>query len=133
MEESKEIRHVISKDGSSTLFAPHFDEHYHSIHGAIQESMHVFIEAGLRALEKEELRILEMGLGTGLNAVLTALHKEERSIHYTGIEAFPVAGDLLEQLNYPAELGGEAEMIFKELFSSFLATLFLFFLAFLSN
>ena len=115
MEESKEIRHVISKDGSSTLFAPHFDEHYHSIHGAIQESMHVFIEAGLRALEKEELRILEMGLGTGLNAVLTALHKEERSIHYTGIEAFPVAGDLLEQLNYPAELGGEAEMIFKEL------------------
>lgn len=115
MEESKEIRHVISKDGSSTLFAPHFDEHYHSIHGAIQESMHVFIEAGLRALKKENIRILEMGLGTGLNAVLTALHKEGRKIHYTGIEAFPVEDDLLNQLNYPAELGGEAELIFKQL------------------
>jgi len=115
MEESKEIRHVISKDGSSTLFAPHFDEHYHSIHGAIQESMHVFIDAGLRALGKEEVRILEMGLGTGLNAVLTALHKEGRTIHYSGIEAFPVADNLLEQLNYPAELGEDAEAIFKQL------------------
>ena len=115
MEEQNKIRHVISKDGSSTLFAPHFDEHYHSIHGAIQESLHVFIDAGLRALVKKDIRILEMGLGTGLNAVLTALHKEEREIHYTGIEAFPVADDLLQQLNYPVELGGEAEAIFQKL------------------
>ncbi|MDW3649680.1 MAG: tRNA (5-methylaminomethyl-2-thiouridine)(34)-methyltransferase MnmD [Bacteroidia bacterium] len=115
MEEKKEIRHVISKDGSSTLYAPRFDEHYHSIHGAIQESMHVFINAGLRALEKEELRLLEMGLGTGLNAVLTAIHMDDRKIQYTGIEAFPVAEDLLTQLNYPKELGGDAETIFKKL------------------
>lgn len=115
MDEQKEIRHVISKDGSSTLFAPHFDEHYHSIHGAIQESMHVFINAGLRALEKTDVCILEMGLGTGLNAVLTALHNEDRKIHYTGIEAFPVSDDLLQQLNYPAELGGDAEEIFQKL------------------
>ncbi|MEL6255965.1 MAG: tRNA (5-methylaminomethyl-2-thiouridine)(34)-methyltransferase MnmD [Bacteroidota bacterium] len=115
MEENKEIKHVISKDGSSTLFAPHFDEHYHSIHGAIQESMHVFIEAGLRAQKKQDIRIFEMGLGTGLNAVLTAIHMEERRIHYTGIEAFPVADDLLAQLNYTKELGEEAEMIFKKL------------------
>lgn len=115
MEEQNKIRHVISKDGSSTLFAPHFDEHYHSIHGAIQESLHVFIDAGLRAFVKKDIRILEMGLGTGLNAVLTALHKEGREIHYTGIEAFPVADDLLQQLNYPAELGGEAEAVFQKL------------------
>lgn len=115
MEEQKEIRHVISKDGSSTLYTPRFDEHYHSIHGAIQESMHVFINAGLRALEKEELHLLEMGLGTGLNAVLTAIHMDDRKIQYTGIEAFPVAEDLLAQLNYPIELGGDAEAIFKKL------------------
>ena len=72
------VRHIITSDGSSTLFSPVFDQHYHSIHGAIQESMHVFLRSGLEALpeEKQNIRIFEMGFGTGLNALLTCLHKQ---------------------------------------------------------
>lgn len=51
-------------DGSHTLYVPELDEHYHSTHGAIQESMHVFIDAGLRHCTSEEINLLEIGFGT---------------------------------------------------------------------
>lgn len=93
-----------TRDGSVTLFVPGLDEHYHSVHGALQESRHVFIEAGLRyvAAEKKEISVLEVGLGTGLNALLTAIEAEEHqlSIHYTSIEKFPVSPAELDQLDY---------------------------------
>ena len=55
------------------------DEHYHSIHGALTESQHVFIDAGLNAIQKNEIHLLEVGLGTALNARLTCeQRKEER-------------------------------------------------------
>src|SRR5690554_2205263 len=61
-----------SEDGSSTLYRADLDEHYHSFHGAIQESRHVFMEAGLKALApKGDFSVLEVGFGTGLNALLT--------------------------------------------------------------
>lgn len=115
MEEKNKIAHVISKDGSSTLFAPQFEQHYHSIHGAIQESMHVFLDAGLSQIKKAEVRILEMGFGTGLNALLTAMHKGQQHIQYTGIEAYPVTPELLSQLNYSQEIGGEAAAVFEKI------------------
>ena len=62
-----------TSDGSHTLYVPHLDEHYHSIHGAIQESRHVFIESGIKSLFKSPIKVLEVGFGTGLNALLTAL------------------------------------------------------------
>ena len=61
----------LTADGSYTLYIPEMDEHYHSVNGAIQESEHIFIGAGLRAMEKPDIRILEIGFGTGLNALLT--------------------------------------------------------------
>ena len=99
------IKHVVTKDGSSTLFAPRFDEHYHSTHGAIQESLHVFIQSGLYAHEIIEgpISILEMGFGTGLNALLTCLYKGKKHISYTSLEAYPVPDELIQQLNYATE------------------------------
>ncbi|GAO30203.1 tRNA (5-methylaminomethyl-2-thiouridine)(34)-methyltransferase MnmD [Geofilum rubicundum] len=98
----------ISEDGSSTLYRADLDEHYHSFHGAIQESMHVFIEAGLKNVRpKSALNILEIGFGTGLNALLTWIHKPEGIIHYHGLEKYPVDPDLTALINYPQLLGGE--------------------------
>ena len=98
----------ISKDGSSTLYRADLDEHYHSFHGAIQESMHVFIEAGLRNVtSKSVLNVLEVGFGTGLNALLTLINRPECVIRYHALEKFPVARDLAAAINYPQVLGGE--------------------------
>ena len=72
---------VKTADGSFTLFIPEVEETYHSTHGAVQESLHVFIESGLKACDKEAIRILEVGLGTGLNAALTLQHATKK-IHY---------------------------------------------------
>ena len=63
----------ITEDGSHTLYLPELDEHYHSTHGAIRESLHVYLEAGLHHCHKEEINLLEIGFGTGLNAFLTLL------------------------------------------------------------
>ncbi len=90
-------------DGSHTLFAPEFQEHYHSTHGAVQESMHVFINSGLKYLspDRDQINILEMGFGTGLNGLLSLLNAGDASVFYTGIEAFPVDAKVIAALNYP--------------------------------
>ena len=91
---------IKTADGSTTLFIPELDENYHSIHGAVQESMHVFINAGLREVKKESIRIFEMGYGTGLNFLLTYLNQDGKTIDYHGIEAFPLEQELVDQLNF---------------------------------
>ena len=93
---------VITKDGSHSVYFPELDEHYHSVHGAITESLHVFIDAGLKQCEKNDIRILEMGFGTGLNALLTLANANEsgRSVHYTGIEKYPLQPVIINSLNY---------------------------------
>ena len=77
-------------DGSLTIWVPKLDEHYHSIHGAMTESQHVFIDAGLNAIQKNEIHLLEVGLGTALNARLTCEQRKEKQIHYLAIEKFPL-------------------------------------------
>ena len=74
-------------DGSNTLYVPELDEHYHSFHGALQEAQHVFIKNGLLSQEKRSIRILEVGFGTGLNALLTACEaiRSNYTIDYVGI------------------------------------------------
>ncbi|MEL6134680.1 MAG: tRNA (5-methylaminomethyl-2-thiouridine)(34)-methyltransferase MnmD [Bacteroidota bacterium] len=96
------VNHTLSKDGSSTLWAPDFDEHYHSVHGALTESEHVFIEAGLQYVEEKEtpLYIFEMGFGTGLNALLTLVHRSNRPIYYTSLELYPLKEAQWQSLNY---------------------------------
>lgn len=98
----------ITADGSHTLFIPEMDEHYHSVNGAVQESRHVFIEAGWkhRLQEKREtpaeIRILEIGFGTGLNAFLTLLEAERSGhpVHYYSIERYPLEPETVRALNY---------------------------------
>lgn len=92
---------VTTSDGSHTLFIKELDEHYHSIHGALQESMHVFINAGLIEVEKkfDTINLLEIGFGTGLNCLLTYFN-HHKTIKYAGIEAFPVEESILGKLNY---------------------------------
>ena len=92
----------VTADGSHTLFIPGMDEHYHSVNGAVQESRHVFIEAGLHHLEREEINLLEIGFGTGLNAFLTLLDAatHERKIHYYSIELYPLDMEMIQALNY---------------------------------
>ena len=99
---------ILTGDGSLTIYLPDLDEHYHSIHGAIQESQHVFIQNGLQefALQKN-INILEIGLGSCLNALLTAITAKENDlslIHYTGIEAFPLTESEQNLMNYAQKL-----------------------------
>jgi tRNA U34 5-methylaminomethyl-2-thiouridine-forming methyltransferase MnmC len=89
---------VKTADGSFTLFIPEVEETYHSTHGAVQESMHVFIENGLKVCDKEVIRILEVGLGTGLNAMLTLQHATKK-INYCGLEPYPLSKEILEELS----------------------------------
>ena len=104
---------ITTSDGSKTIQIGEWNEQYHSIHGAIQEAKHVFIKMGLHyflELHKvKSLRVLEMGLGTGLNAFITALESEIKNLHvyYEAIEAHPVLKHELSQLNYPELLAND--------------------------
>jgi tRNA U34 5-methylaminomethyl-2-thiouridine-forming methyltransferase MnmC len=91
----------ITGDGSATLYVPELKEHYHSIYGAVQESMHVFIQEGLNSLKINDLAILEIGFGTGLNALLTLVHSRNfNSVDYHAIEKYPLEWELVRQLRY---------------------------------
>ena len=82
---------IITSDGSTTIQIPEWNEQYHSVHGAIQESYHVFIKQGLESISKKEISILEIGFGTGLNGFITFLEaiKNNLKIEYIGVEGYP--------------------------------------------
>jgi tRNA U34 5-methylaminomethyl-2-thiouridine-forming methyltransferase MnmC len=110
---SEKKRFLFTEDGSHTIFLPDLDETYHSTHGAIQESEYVFIRNGLEyAVDRqlETVRIFEVGLGTGLNALLSFLYakKHKISIEYQTIEAFPLNADEIAKLNYPEMIANES-------------------------
>ena len=91
---------INTKDGSNTIFLDNINETYHSIHGAILESKHVFINNGLLTLNKKKLKILEIGLGTGLNTLLSVINTKDKTIYYTTIEPKPLDIKIIEKLNY---------------------------------
>jgi len=95
-------------DGSHTLYLKEIDEHYHSVHGAISESMHIFIGCGLNYIDKKTIHIFEVGFGTGLNCLLTAIRGGEthKTIHYVSVDKYPVLPDILEKLNYGSIIKG---------------------------
>lgn len=100
----------LTADGSSTIYLPEIDEHYHSVKGALTESRHVYISEGLCHRLKSAVtlpasqpcRVLEIGFGTGLNAVLTAIKAQELTtpVHYITLELFPVDTATAMQLSY---------------------------------
>ena len=108
---------VTTGDGSATIRIEEMDENYHSHHGAIQEAEHVFLKNGLEFLNVDNVRIFELGFGTGLNALLTYKRAEELGIQvdYFGLEAFPVDLDLIQQLNYTDKIGKEFEEVFSQM------------------
>ncbi|NQZ76508.1 MAG: tRNA (5-methylaminomethyl-2-thiouridine)(34)-methyltransferase MnmD [Ekhidna sp.] len=100
------IKIITTEDGSHSLFDEELNETYHSTRGARGESMHVFIKEGLEYWlsqnKSEEVKMLEIGLGTGLNAFLTAQFAEARNqkIHFTSLEPYPIDREIYESLNY---------------------------------
>ncbi|HEX5113310.1 MAG TPA: tRNA (5-methylaminomethyl-2-thiouridine)(34)-methyltransferase MnmD [Saprospiraceae bacterium] len=102
-----EVYIVPTRDGSNTLFSQRFNSTYHSIHGAVSESRHVFIQNGLYTQSgKAKLNILEIGFGTGLNAFLAYLFSIRNNIllSYIGIDAFPISPEVAAKLDYPGYL-----------------------------
>jgi tRNA U34 5-methylaminomethyl-2-thiouridine-forming methyltransferase MnmC len=92
----------VTADGSHTLFLPEMDEHYHSINGAVREARHVYLEAGFNQCAKNTIHVLEMGFGTGLNTLLTALEAGKRKVPvvYTALEKYPLPAEITGALNY---------------------------------
>lgn len=101
-----ELKIVATADGSNTIFNPQVGENYHSRHGALQESKHVFLKTGLEYFvatsNVANVCVLEVGLGTGLNFLLTANHCTTNAIqlNYTGIEAYPLSREMISSTGY---------------------------------
>ncbi|NND07725.1 MAG: tRNA (5-methylaminomethyl-2-thiouridine)(34)-methyltransferase MnmD [Saprospiraceae bacterium] len=103
---------ITTDDGSHSIFDGDLQETFHSKHGAIQESQHVFISAGLTPCmaSKDQVNILELGFGTGLNAALSwkyGQHHPSSMINYSSLEAFPLSSEITRKLNYAQLLGME--------------------------
>lgn len=102
----KHLQILTTKDNSVTLYNPELNETYHSRHGAVQESMHVFIKNGLQyfiqQFPKTEINILEIGFGTGLNALLTLIESEKINckVNYVTTEPFTLNMGIVNELNY---------------------------------
>jgi tRNA U34 5-methylaminomethyl-2-thiouridine-forming methyltransferase MnmC len=117
------IRSIVNTaDGSSTLYVPILDEHYHSVHGAVQESSHVFLDAGWRAIApgRTDLKVLEIGFGTGLNAWLTAKEAENQGVktYYESLEAYPLSLEEAGLLNYTEGYSDAERQIFLSMHES---------------
>ncbi len=104
-------------DGLPTLYLPEMDEHYHSTKGALTEARHVYIDMALRAANKPDARVLEIGFGTGLNTFLTLLASQREGWHidYTSFELYPLTPEQAQQLDYPRLIAPEATLLFEQL------------------
>ncbi len=105
----------LTSDGSATLFSEKWNQTYHSVHGALSESMHVFISAGLRPIAQNEVAVLELGFGTGLNALLTfkEMQKSHQVITYHTLEPYPLSKR--EWKEYGKSISGDKRLIFEQL------------------
>ena len=117
-------RIILTEDGSHSIEIPELGVTYHSIHGAIQESKHVFIEAGLHkaypSRQWDGMRIFEVGFGTGLNALLTLLELERSGIgtYYETIEPLPLTVPEIVPLNFCEQLHrNDLKLTFEKLHS----------------
>jgi len=121
----RDLQIRVTGDGSHTLWLPELKESFHSMHGAITESQHVFIGHGLNYLcqssGKDTIHILELGLGTGLNAILTCCYSQEhkQKVKYTALEPLPLSWKLVSQLNYNEQIShSQTKLWFNQLHSA---------------
>jgi tRNA U34 5-methylaminomethyl-2-thiouridine-forming methyltransferase MnmC len=107
----------VTDDGSHTLYIPEMNEHYHSHFGAITESLHIFINQGLTFCSKENISILEIGFGTGLNALMTAMEAgmTGKNVSYFALEKYPLSSDVINMLNFGTLTGLIGENLFKKI------------------
>ena len=111
---------VTTKDGSQTLYVNSINETYHSLNGAVSESLHVFINAGFNYLGNQglnKIKLIEIGFGTGLNAFLTLIEsiKYNINVEYTALEPNPLNQNIIEKLNYGKDIGHNDEDKFAQL------------------
>jgi tRNA U34 5-methylaminomethyl-2-thiouridine-forming methyltransferase MnmC len=103
-------RFIVTRDGSHSLFSPQYEQQYHSLHGALNEAVHIYINLGLRPILENAtapVHVFEMGFGTGLNAFLAWKLADDlgKQIYYTSVEAFPVTSGEASLLNYETLTG----------------------------
>lgn len=122
---------IKTADGSNTIYNAEVGENYHSKHGALQESRHVFVNSGLKYFLENRpapapsfVSILEVGFGTGLNFLLSAEFCAEKGIelNYTGIEAYPLSAEMISQTGYDQYLQPETWNNFIEKYPDCLAS-----------
>jgi tRNA U34 5-methylaminomethyl-2-thiouridine-forming methyltransferase MnmC len=115
VEQKRELQ--LTADGSYTLFVPDMDEHYHSVNGAVQESNHVFIDTALRKHPSNELSLMEIGFGTGLNAFLTLIEadRSKRKVVYHTVESYPLPSEITSKLEYTKFADAAYERYFRSL------------------
>jgi tRNA U34 5-methylaminomethyl-2-thiouridine-forming methyltransferase MnmC len=103
------IKIINTSDGSNTVYNKDIDECYHSTFGAISESVHIFIDNGLEKLKLSEINVFEIGFGTGLNAFLSAIYAQSKSIkiNYYTIEKHPLDSSTINSLNYFHQLANQ--------------------------
>jgi len=99
---------LITSDGSTTIHLPDWNEQYHSKNGSINETYHVFINSGLKEVTTNNVSILEIGFGTGLNCFITYL-EHQKKIDYVGVEAYPVTLEEVEKMNFISVLKADNE------------------------
>lgn len=101
-------------DGSHTIYLPEINEQYHSVNGAITESDFVYIDKGYKYHASKNPKVFEVGFGTGLNCLLTALQAEhhKRPTLYITIEKYPLQKDIIVQLNFGRLISEDARIVF---------------------
>jgi tRNA U34 5-methylaminomethyl-2-thiouridine-forming methyltransferase MnmC len=114
------IELIVTSDGSHTIYVPELNEHYHSVHGAAQEAALVYVKNGLEFCETDPVSIFEAGFGTGLNTLLTATSciKNNRTLHYTSIEKYPLPLSVISTLNHSAFAGEDGKSLFDKMHKS---------------
>jgi len=104
---------ITTEDGSSSLYVEGMDESYHSHKGALAESEFVFVENGLNLVDSNEINVLEIGMGTGLNVLLSVIRGGEKTIHYHTLEPYPLQKAEWQKLNYCSLIGCSQDILDK--------------------
>ena len=110
---------INTSDGSQTLYLPEMNEQYHSVNGAVTEANYVYLDKGFLHNKSKKPTVFEVGFGTGLNCLLTALlaEKQQRTTTYYSIEKYPLNKEITGQLKYGKAISPEAEILFKKIHS----------------